>query len=136
MLMLVLVLWISSHLLNLVVALVLAIAWIVWRRRVRKKKRNLSTQTAAPTSHPQQATGARSSRWQRIGPTVTLLLLAPIISELLYGSVRISVIFILIPEILTWGCGALLIRECVRDGAKVGKACCCWALRLLSRRNG
>ena len=35
-LMLVLVLWISSHLLYLVVALVLAIAWIVWRRRKRK----------------------------------------------------------------------------------------------------
>lgn len=35
-LVLVLVLWISSHLLYLVVALVLAIAWIVWRSRSRK----------------------------------------------------------------------------------------------------
>ena len=35
-LVLVLVLWISSHLLYLVVALVLAIAWIVWRWRTRK----------------------------------------------------------------------------------------------------
>ena len=117
-LVLMLVLWISSHLLYLVVALVLAIAWIVWRRRIRKTKRNLAPQTAAPTSQPQRATAARSSCWQRIGPTVTLLLLAPIISELLYGAMRISVIFILIPEILTWGCGALLIRECVRGWSK------------------
>jgi hypothetical protein len=117
-LMLVLVLWISSHLLYLVVALVLAIAWIVWRRRIRNKKRNLSTRIAAPTSHPQRATAARYSRRQRIGSIVTLLLLAPVISELLYGAMRISVIFILIPEILTWGCGALLIRECVREWRK------------------
>src|SRR5580704_2335564 len=58
--------------------------------------------------------GMRASRWQRIGPIVSLLLLAPFISELLYGAVRISTIFVLIPEVLTWGCGALLIRECVR----------------------
>jgi hypothetical protein len=54
------------------------------------------------------------SRWQRLGPIVSLLLLAPVISEVLYGATRISVIFVLIPEILTWGCGALLIRECLR----------------------
>jgi hypothetical protein len=56
----------------------------------------------------------KGSRWRRIGPIVALLLLAPVISELLYGAVRISILFILIPEILTWGCGALLIRECAR----------------------
>src|SRR5580692_9393790 len=58
--------------------------------------------------------GIQNSRWQRIGPIVSLLLLAPFISEVLYGAVRISTIFVLIPEVLTWGCGALLIRECVR----------------------
>jgi hypothetical protein len=31
----------------------------------------------------------------------------------LYGATRVSVIFVLIPEIMTWGCAALLIRECV-----------------------
>ncbi len=113
-----LVLWISSHLLYLVVALLLAIAWIARSWRIRKMKRNLSTQTAAPTFHPQQAIAERSSRWQRIGPTVTLLLLAPVISELLYGAMRFSVIFILIPEILIWGCGAVLIRESVRRWRK------------------
>jgi hypothetical protein len=54
------------------------------------------------------------SRWQRIGPVVTLLLLAPVVSEVLYGATRLSVIFVLIPEILTWGCAALLIREVIR----------------------
>jgi len=59
-----------------------------------------------------------TSRWQRRGPIVTLLLLAPIISELLYGAIRVSTLFVLIPEILTWGCGALLIRETVRRWKK------------------
>src|SRR5690348_10102402 len=54
------------------------------------------------------------SRWQRIGPIVTLLLLAPLIAELLSGATRLSVIYVLIPEIMTWGCGALIIRELVR----------------------
>ena len=54
------------------------------------------------------------SRGSRLGPVVSLLLLAPIISEVLYGATRLSVIFVLIPEILTWGCAALLIRDCVR----------------------
>jgi hypothetical protein len=46
------------------------------------------------------------------------LLLAPVISEVLYGATRLSMIFVLIPEILTWGCGALIIRECVRRWGK------------------
>lgn len=51
-------------------------------------------------------------------PIVTLLLLAPIVSEVLYGATRLSTIFVLIPEILTWGCGALLIREVTRAWRK------------------
>ena len=45
---------------------------------------------------------------------VTLLLLAPIISEVLYGATRVSFLFALIPEIGIWGCGALIIRQVVR----------------------
>jgi hypothetical protein len=63
---------------------------------------------------PPTATMLPISRWQRTGPIVALLLLSPVISEVLYGATRISVIFVLVPEILTWGCGALLIRESVR----------------------
>ncbi len=54
------------------------------------------------------------SRWQRIGPIVTLIVLAPFIAELLSGATRLSVIYVLIPEIMTWGCGTLIIRELVR----------------------
>lgn len=54
------------------------------------------------------------SRWQRIGPIVILAVLAPFIAELLSGATRLSVIYVLVPEIMTWGCGALIIRELVR----------------------
>jgi hypothetical protein len=47
-------------------------------------------------------------------PSLTLAILAPLIAELLSGSTKVSVIFALVPEILVWGCGALLIREVVR----------------------
>ncbi|MEJ2007121.1 MAG: hypothetical protein P8Z30_03030 [Acidobacteriota bacterium] len=49
-----------------------------------------------------------------LAPAFTLLLLAPIIAEVLMGATRISVIYVLIPEIMVWGCGALMIREAVR----------------------
>ena len=68
---------------------------------------------------PQRATQiSKVPARRRIGPVFTVLLLAPIISEVLYGGTRLSTIFVLIPEILTWGCGALLIRECVRAWGK------------------
>ena len=54
------------------------------------------------------------SRWQRIGPIATLLLLSPFIAELLSGATRVSTAYVLVPEIMTWGCGALIIRELVR----------------------
>ena len=58
--------------------------------------------------------GAPVTRRKRIAPILTLLLLAPIIAEVLPGFTRFSVIFVVIPEIMTWGGGALLIREYVR----------------------
>jgi hypothetical protein len=47
------------------------------------------------------------------GPIWTLLL-APVIGEILSGATRLSILFVLIPEIMCWGCGALLCREMVR----------------------
>lgn len=47
-------------------------------------------------------------------PALTLAILSPLIAEVLSGATRFSVLFALIPEILTWGCGALVIRELVR----------------------
>ena len=63
------------------------------------RAQNVECDSRSPESEIQ------TSRWQRIGPIVSLLLLAPFISEVLYGAVRISTIFILIPEVLTWGSG-------------------------------
>lgn len=56
--------------------------------------------------------------WRRFGPSFTLMLLAPVVAELLYGALRVSVIFILIPQIMVWGGGALLIREFIRRWRK------------------
>jgi hypothetical protein len=47
-------------------------------------------------------------------PALTLAILSPLIAEVLSGATKFSVIFALVPEILTWGCGALVIRELVR----------------------
>ena len=48
------------------------------------------------------------------GPVLTVIFLAPVISEILLGSTRLSILFVLIPQILLWGLGALMIREAVR----------------------
>lgn len=51
---------------------------------------------------------------RRLAPALTLIVLSPVIAEVLSGSTRMSFIFALIPEMMVWGCGALLIRETVR----------------------
>ena len=48
------------------------------------------------------------------GPIWSLLILAPVIGEVLSGSTRLSFLFVLVPEIMVWGGGALLCRELVR----------------------
>ena len=47
-------------------------------------------------------------------PSLTLAILSPLIAEVLSGATKFSVLFALLPEILVWGCGALVIREAVR----------------------
>ena len=48
------------------------------------------------------------------GPIWMLLILAPVIGEVLSGSTRLSFLFVLIPEVMVWGGGALLCRELAR----------------------
>src|SRR5277367_6158965 len=56
-----------------------------------------------------------SSPLQRhLGPIWTLLILAPFIAEVLSGSTRLSFLYVLLPEVMVGGCGALLCRELVR----------------------
>src|SRR5882757_10024342 len=66
-----------------------------------------------PTTALSQTKEADSSSNNRLA-IATLLLLSPLIGELLSGATRLSFIFAFIPEIMVWGCGALLIREAVR----------------------
>jgi hypothetical protein len=69
-------------------------------------------------SHPNDQTGLLSvtpeSAKRRAAPIIALLLLSPIVGEVLFGATRITTIFVLLPQIGTWGCAALLIREIVR----------------------
>jgi hypothetical protein len=68
----------------------------------------MNAQANVPSPPP-----SRSS-WQNVAPALTLMLLAPVIAEVLSGATRLSFIVVLIPEILVWGGGALIIREVVR----------------------
>jgi hypothetical protein len=52
--------------------------------------------------------------WHRAAPAMTLAVLAPVLAEVLSGSTRLSFIFVLIPEIMVWGVGALIVRDLVR----------------------
>jgi hypothetical protein len=60
------------------------------------------------------ATRATGTRQRFRGPIWTLIVLAPVISEVLSGSTRTSILFVLIPEMMVWGVGALLCRELAR----------------------
>jgi len=40
--------------------------------------------------------------------------LSPVIGEVLFGATRITTLFVLLPQIGTWGCAALISRELVR----------------------
>jgi hypothetical protein len=66
------------------------------------------------SGHGPVASGAGLSTRRRAAPAVALLVLAPVVSEVLFGATRISVLFVLIPQIAIWGCGALLIHDRVR----------------------
>jgi hypothetical protein len=57
---------------------------------------------------------ARTTGRESVAPVVALLVLSPVIGEVLSGATRLSFIFVLVSEIMVWGCGALIIREVVR----------------------
>jgi hypothetical protein len=55
---------------------------------------------------------------RRVAPVVTLLILAPVIAEVLFGSTPLTRLVFLIPQIGAYGCGALIIRALVRSQGK------------------
>lgn len=61
-------------------------------------------------------------RRRRISPAVALAVLSVVVAEVLSGSTHLSTLFAVIPEILVWGCGALLIREVARRKGLSGTA--------------
>jgi hypothetical protein len=65
-------------------------------------------------SHPGALEPTDSTRAGNARPIAALLLLSPIIGEVLNGATRLSFMFALIPEIMVWGCGTLIIRELTR----------------------
>jgi hypothetical protein len=67
------------------------------------------TGTSTPSTQ-----GLSLSRWQRVAPIATLLVLSPLIGEVMSGATLLSYIIVLVPEIMVWGCGTLMIREAVR----------------------
>src|SRR6185437_5401020 len=74
------------------------------------------TQSAAPVRY-------RAAIW-------TLLVLAPVIAEVLSGATRLSILFVLIPEVMVWGGGALLARELVRRWRAGATSLLCLGLAL------
>ncbi|NCD70470.1 hypothetical protein [Mucilaginibacter agri] len=54
------------------------------------------------------------NRLQKMAPALTLVFMAPMLTEVLPGATRFSSIFVLPIEMCVWGGGALLIRAAVR----------------------
>jgi hypothetical protein len=57
---------------------------------------------------------SKQRRRRNAAPVIALLLLSPVVGELLFGSVRITTLFVLVLLVGTWGCAAMLIRHVVR----------------------
>lgn len=61
------------------------------------------------------ATGApRAAARSGVLPAIVLVVLSPLVVEVLYGSTPITKIWLVVPEMLVYGCGALIIRTLVR----------------------
>ena len=66
---------------------------------------------AAVTTNEADLVAAPGAGWR--SPAVMLVLVAPLIGEVLNGATRLSYIFVFVPQVMVWGCGALLVREVV-----------------------
>ena len=55
---------------------------------------------------------------QRWKPVIGLAVLAPVVVDVVFGATTVSTPFALVPEVLTYGVGAVLVRENVRSGRR------------------
>ena len=55
-----------------------------------------------------------ATRWRSVAPVATLIFLSPVLTELLMGSLHLTTLWLLVPEMAVYGVAALLIREAVR----------------------
>lgn len=55
-----------------------------------------------------------ATRWRTVAPIATLIFLSPVLTELLMGSLQLTTLWLLVPEMAVYGVAALLIREAVR----------------------
>ena len=70
--------------------------------------------TSLPDMQTTDSDSTTSSIWRRSAPVIVLLVLSPVIGEVLFGATRITTLFVLLPQIGTWGCAALIIRDVAR----------------------
>jgi hypothetical protein len=66
----------------------------------------------------EQTRPAAGIRWQSVGPIVVLIFLSPVLTELLMGTVHLSNLWLLVPEMSVYGTAALLVREVTRRGRR------------------
>jgi hypothetical protein len=53
-------------------------------------------------------------KWRAVAPVATLIFLSPVLTELLAGVLRVTTLWLLIPEMAVYGLAAVLIREVAR----------------------
>src|SRR5947208_7121456 len=55
-----------------------------------------------------------TTKWRTTAPLVVLIFLSPVLTEVLAGIVRVTTLWLLVPEMAVYGLAAVLIREVVR----------------------
>src|SRR6266550_1054122 len=79
-------------------------------RRARHETRNMINQASTAVA----GSTSMSSWLQRQAPVLTLVLLPALLIEVLYGATPLDRLYVVVPEVLVYGCGALIIRTVVR----------------------
>jgi hypothetical protein len=62
----------------------------------------------------EQTRSSAGLRWQSIAPIAVLIFLSPVLTELLMGTVHLTNLWLLLPEMSVYGTAALLVREVAR----------------------